>query len=247
MAIQSDGKIVLFGESRVAGDPVFTIIRLNTIGKPDPSWGQDGILLDDVGFYENVIYAADIQTDGKMLGSGWTIDSDGSFHWITARYNTNGTRDLDFGTDGVQETNIGNENEYAQKLVVAPDHSFYIVGSILVSSDFNWFLAKFLPGEYVKVHAPMPATGLEATVLPNIASSGQSLELRYTLKEMVPISAQLVDVNGKQLKSLLYNARESAGLHSSTIKLPEALLDGQYWIVLKAGSQQTSLPVLLKR
>ena len=91
LAIQSDGKIVTAGG---ASDSNFALIRYNTNGSLDTSFDGDGHVSTSIGSLD---YARSvvIQPDGKIVAAG-TSDS----NFALARYNTDGSLDTSFDTDG---------------------------------------------------------------------------------------------------------------------------------------------------
>lgn len=93
VALQTDGKIVMSGYTweNVTGD-VF-VIRLNTDGSLDNTFGTDGVAL--VSNSTDVTESIAVQSDGKILIGGYTDDS-----FTVARFNTDGTLDTDFGNNG---------------------------------------------------------------------------------------------------------------------------------------------------
>ena len=123
MAIQSDGKIVAAGAS---GDD-FTLVRYDTLGVPDGTFGSGGKVTTDFGRDEEARSVA-IQHDGKIVVAGYSMDEGGSSVFATARhdaarnldatdrgptvfalarYDTAGNLDTTFGTGGKDTTAIG--------------------------------------------------------------------------------------------------------------------------------------------
>ncbi len=84
-AIQSDGKIIVAGTS----DQKYALIRYNTNGSLDATFGIGGIVATDIWYAINSIA---IQSDGKILAAG-----QGS---PLIRFNTNGSLDPTFGNGG---------------------------------------------------------------------------------------------------------------------------------------------------
>lgn len=107
LSLQPDNKIVVVGSSRKYGtDTSFAIIRLNTDGSLDQSFGQSGkVLIRPDTAYKNVANAIAIQQDGKIVitGSSYRKNSfSGSNNNDVAvlRLNPNGTLDSGFGGNG---------------------------------------------------------------------------------------------------------------------------------------------------
>lgn len=108
MAIQSDGKILVAGFTDDAGSEDFAVVRYNPDGTLDLSFGGgDGIVITDIGANTvDVAFSIKVQTDGKILVAGATGNGT-TFDMAVVRYNSNGTLDTSFDTDGKQKTNIG--------------------------------------------------------------------------------------------------------------------------------------------
>jgi len=100
MVVQADGKILLAGDN---GND-FALVRYNTDGSLDTSFDTDGKLTTDFGSTENG-YSMALQTDGKIIIAGGTFSGGGDF--ALARYNTDGSLDTTFDTDGKLTTEIG--------------------------------------------------------------------------------------------------------------------------------------------
>jgi uncharacterized delta-60 repeat protein len=97
MVIQSDNKIVLAGNA--VGD--FVLIRFGSTGVPDNTFGTNGVAVPDLGTEEYEATAMAIQADNKVVVAGNFFDLNTfEFRSAVVRYNTNGTLDNTFDTDG---------------------------------------------------------------------------------------------------------------------------------------------------
>lgn len=118
-ALQKDGKIVAAGNVRVGQDSVFAIVRFNSNGSLDGTFGNGGKTLTRVGASSQT-YSVAIQDDGKIVAAGVTTDTSsqpakgGS---VLVRYNTDGTLDPVFGKDGIvtlnEPDNVGLSSDVA--------------------------------------------------------------------------------------------------------------------------------------
>jgi uncharacterized delta-60 repeat protein len=105
--VQADGKIVAAGLSSDAGYSDFTLARYNPDGSLDTTFGTNGTGIVYTDFGEGtVIKGMAIQADGKIVVAGYTtyVANAGEGAVALARYETNGTLDLSFGTGGKQVT-----------------------------------------------------------------------------------------------------------------------------------------------
>ncbi len=103
VAVQQDGKIVVSGAQRIDKPEVrYAIARFTTAGQRDLTFNSTGSQI--VGFpnaRDNYATGLAMQTDGKIVMSGYMIDLLGAGPMITlARLNPNGTLDTTFGTGG---------------------------------------------------------------------------------------------------------------------------------------------------
>ena len=100
IAIQADGKIVCAG----AVQSTSALIRYNTNGTLDKSFGENGIVKTSFGRYTNYYKDVVIQPDGKIIALGTAGDN--SFtanqqpYIAVARYNTDGSLDESFDIGG---------------------------------------------------------------------------------------------------------------------------------------------------
>jgi uncharacterized delta-60 repeat protein len=99
MALQTDGKIIIAGSTESVDNSIL-LIRYNTNGAPDNSFGNNGEVISSFAA-ENEAYAISLQPDGKILAAGYTYDGvSGSTNSVLVRYDENGILDNSFSEDG---------------------------------------------------------------------------------------------------------------------------------------------------
>jgi len=106
LALQNNGKILLGGQVAVGSKWVFGLIRLNTSGSIDSSFGSGGSVLTDFGGGDSVATGIAIQPDRKILVAGTTFNGVNS-DFAVARYDLNGNLDTTFGDGGLVNTIVG--------------------------------------------------------------------------------------------------------------------------------------------
>ena len=122
---QSDGKLVVAAESLGAYRKNFSVVRLNSNGTADTSFGASGIRSVDMGTSYEWVEAMTLQADGKVLLAGRQIGNQPAA--VLARLNTNGTLDSTFGSGGkVTDLTVGG-SELVTGITVQAD------GKILLS------------------------------------------------------------------------------------------------------------------
>jgi len=142
VALQPDGKIVAAGLGFDEGPTSeITVVRCNSNGSLDSTFGSDGVIFTNISDDQrDTANDLAIQPDGKIVVAGTSTDGTNSVV-VLARYNTDGSPDTSFGTNGVVappiiEGDIGTSSGIALqtdgKIVVSQARDFFI-GTFTVS------------------------------------------------------------------------------------------------------------------
>jgi uncharacterized delta-60 repeat protein len=89
LAIQSDGKLVAAGYTDTGGGGPyeFALVRYNTDGTLDASFGTGGMVTTAIGTSDDTAYALAIQSDGKLVAAGYTdTGGGGPYEFALVRY-----------------------------------------------------------------------------------------------------------------------------------------------------------------
>lgn len=127
VAIQSDGKIVMGGNSWNGSFYDYTVVRYNSDGSLDNTFSGDGIQTTNVGPQSDVGCSVAIQSDGKIILAGYAFGSNWDFGVV--RYNSDGSLDNTFNGSGIQTTDITNNDDYAYSVKVQPDGKIVVAGA----------------------------------------------------------------------------------------------------------------------
>ena len=134
IVLQSDGKIIVAGESSGGGDGGFAVVRYNADGSLDTTFDGDGKVSTDFGGLEYATSAA-LQSDGKIVVAGYNgISSSGGGDFAVVRYNTNGSLDTTFDGDGRVTTDLGGWDK-AESVKIESDGKIVIAGYTGISSS----------------------------------------------------------------------------------------------------------------
>ncbi|MCV6621758.1 MAG: DUF4347 domain-containing protein, partial [Cellvibrionaceae bacterium] len=87
----------------------------------------DGKLLVNTSGNIDIINDGLVQADGKILVMGYANDTD--WDYLLSRYNSDGTPDQSFGTDGVVRLDLGSASEQGFAVTVQADGKIILVGS----------------------------------------------------------------------------------------------------------------------
>lgn len=129
VALQGDGKIVVGGLTSF-GSPQFGLVRYNTNGSLDGTFGAGGkVSTLFPGSNSQSIRDLVIQDDSKILAVGTTDYSYfGTQDFALVRYNSNGSLDGSFSGDGMMTADVGGNEEAARAVLVQPDGMILVVG-----------------------------------------------------------------------------------------------------------------------
>jgi len=138
VALQSDGKIVLAGRATDSnGDDAFLVVRLNSDGSLDSSFGDGGKIEAQLGsgdFASSAAHAVAIQPDGKIVVGG-EARSTPSNGFMVARLNPNGSFDSEFGDGGKLFADMPSDGaDYPIVSAVAVQGGKIVVGGTAVSA-----------------------------------------------------------------------------------------------------------------
>lgn len=148
--IQADNKIIAVGVwNSLAGATYFALTRYNSDGSADTSFGNQGIVLTDFHVTSNsigVAFAGALQPDGKIIAAGYvSIINPGNSYYAMARYNTDGSLDTSFGSDGTVLTQITASQHEARAIAIAPDGKIVLAGSFLSTQTTQTLIVRYNP------------------------------------------------------------------------------------------------------
>jgi uncharacterized delta-60 repeat protein len=172
VVVQPDGGIVAAGYPN-SGGAASTLVRYLPNGFLDRSFGSGGIVLTKTAGYATV-HALVLQPDGKLVAAGGASDPSlgGGIRFALARYNTDGSPDTDFGSNGVV---FGNANgAEANAIVLQPDGKLVVAGYQLgtePSPDYFSETRYFALARYQSNGSPDRSFGSGGSVITRIGSS----------------------------------------------------------------------------
>lgn len=148
VVVQTDGKIIAGGFTQaVANDDSsrdFALVRYNSDGTLDQTFGNGGRVTTDFNSNRNEINALALQTDGKIVAIGLGRSASGSIIVAIARYNSNGTLDTTFDSDGKVENGYEIGTGFANDVVIDSANRIIVTGSSIAQNGFSAFaVARF--------------------------------------------------------------------------------------------------------
>lgn len=140
VAIQSDGRIVVVGESSNGMDCDILVLRLLGNGSADDGFGAGGIVRYNSG-HDECGFAAAVLADGRIVVVGCRhngINCDA----LLMRLNANGSIDDTFGAGGIAVYDKGYD-EFAYAAAVQPDGKMVVAGSVFDGVDSDGLVLRF--------------------------------------------------------------------------------------------------------
>jgi uncharacterized delta-60 repeat protein len=141
IVLQTDGKIVTAGFSDDGPNEDFALARYNTDGSLDTSFDTDGKVTTDI-LSNEVAYSVALQSDGKIVAAGYS-DNGTKGYFALVRYNTNGTLDTTFDTDGKVTAAVGSIDDGIESVLVQSDGKIVAVGYSDRGTYYEMAVARF--------------------------------------------------------------------------------------------------------
>jgi uncharacterized delta-60 repeat protein len=104
------GKILAAGSARTdLFDYKFALVRYNGDGSLDSGFGKQGIVETAFGpdYGQDEVATVLVQGDGKIVAAGYSFMGTNETDFALARYNSDGSLDASFGTNGIVTTDFG--------------------------------------------------------------------------------------------------------------------------------------------
>jgi uncharacterized delta-60 repeat protein len=133
----------------------FSVLRFDSDGSPDDTFGGDGVVQTDFDGGENEGNGLLLTPDGGLVVAGSTLTTDQGANFALARYNPGGALVRGFGTGGKVTTDFDGVSDRAYSVALAGDGGLIVAGEAgndvcnargCVSVDFKDFgLASYDP------------------------------------------------------------------------------------------------------
>ena len=134
VTVQPDGKIIVGGYTALSSaDRVWAIMRYETNGALDTTFGTNGISTLAFGVDRDQGSAVGLQSTGKIIQAGWDQTGNSDWDFAVARWTTSGALDTTFGTSGKTTFNFS-----------AGDNTLY---AMAIQADDNISVGGYAPGK----------------------------------------------------------------------------------------------------
>ncbi len=127
MALQGDGKIIVCGYAFNGEDRDFAMVRFTADGVLDREFGDNGMVVAQLGAGNDQATAVAIQADGKILVAG-TVEGTAESVGAVVRFQPNGSVDASFGQGGAIFLDAGADTAITD-MAVQKDLRIVLAGS----------------------------------------------------------------------------------------------------------------------
>ena len=128
-------------------------------GDLDTSFDSDGKVTTEVGSTNDFARSVTIQSDGKIVVAGYSDDGSND-DFALVRYNTDGSLDTSFDTDGKVTTAIGSGDDAAYSVAIQSDGKIVAAGTSSNGSNDDFALVRFAGTPPAPPAAPTPVPTL---------------------------------------------------------------------------------------
>ena len=130
VAIQPDGKIVVVGSGYCSSNSDMVVVRYDSDGSLDPTFGSDGKVIL-YGGYNDYASGVALQQDGKIVVVGSIDNIAGFADFGIVRFNSDGSLDTSFSGDGKVTTAIdaGPVHDFGQSIAIQSDGKIVVAGT----------------------------------------------------------------------------------------------------------------------
>ena len=138
IVIDSSDKIVVAGFADNGSNNDFAIARYNTNGSLDTTFDSDGKVTTDFDSNNEVGAGVTIDSSGRIIVAG-AIFNGSNEDFAVARYNTNGSLDTNFDTDGKTITDFNGNNDGGSDITLDSNGNIIVIGG----SNNDFAVAKY--------------------------------------------------------------------------------------------------------
>lgn len=142
--IDNIGRIIVSGYSEPnVGNENFALARYHADGTLDTSFDGDGLVTTAFSSKTDEAINLAIDADGKIVAAGYAFNG-ADYDFALARYNDDGSLDLDFNDDGKVLTDFGSGDDYGYRVALDAAGKVVVSGYVFNGHDYDFALARYL-------------------------------------------------------------------------------------------------------
>ena len=140
--LAADGEIVAAGSTYNGSDTDFAVVRYKPSGALKTTFGTGGIVTTDFGSGDDSANAVAIDENGKIVAVGSAFNGS-DLDFAVARYNSDGSLDTSFDSDGMATTDFGSGDDVARAVAIQPDGKIVVAGYASNGTDDDFAVARY--------------------------------------------------------------------------------------------------------
>jgi len=212
LALDADGSIFAGGFS-VDAFSNSTLVKYDSLGIPDDTFGVNGILVTQISPEQDGITDILIQADNKLLVAGSTSENS-VFQFALARFDSIGNPDPTFGTNGIVKTLVNPNFNQLESIALQSDGNILATGFV---DNYPYDIA------IVRYSSTTLSTVNQATSLENVSiypnPALDKLMITYTLAYEGDVSVKLLDGKARLLHEKFTSYITSGAKNTETLQL----------------------------
>lgn len=169
VAVQTDGRVVVAGYSKVFTNAHYALARYLADGTLDLGFGTGGKVLTQIGPLYEGASSVTLQNDGKIIVAGSSTSLNGWDDFTLARYLPDGSLDTSFGVGGKLTTVVSTSNDEVAKVRALGDGKILVAG-YSEGPNPSARNADFTLVRYLADGSPDPAFGSGGIVITPLAT-----------------------------------------------------------------------------
>ncbi|MCC6186817.1 MAG: T9SS type A sorting domain-containing protein [Chitinophagaceae bacterium] len=203
IVIQKDGKIIAAGNTTFGSSRAFTVVRYHPNGRLDSSFDTDGIVTTRLGTINDYLYKVALHKDGKIVVVGYS-NTGTKIDFALVQYNTDGSLDNSFDSDGIVTTSIGTKQDAATALAIQADGKIVAAGSSHFFSGTGTFAIARYNNPSLSI-SPLTGVNKEISFYPN-----PTQDILHIRGAAIGSTVALYDMQGRMLKREVIKASDAS-------------------------------------
>lgn len=185
----NNGRFVVAG---TGGGVKAALARYKTDGTLDNTFGTGGKVIANTGTVESRAYDFAIQNDGRIISAGVAYGDGQNNDFFLCRYNSDGTPDNTFGTNGAVTTDFNSGSDEARAVTLQPDGKIVVAGWAFDGFRYNFALARYLATGALD---PSFGTGGKKTVVIQTGSSSKAYAMTLQPDGKIVLGGTVINAN----------------------------------------------------
>jgi len=145
--VLTGGSILLGGTMNNGTNDLLALARVTTTGVLDTSFGSSGKAT--LGYFDTTGAAFNVQARAMTLTSGnqpvmaGFVNPESGFEVAVSQFQTDGSKDIGFGTDGILATDVAGQADEGHGLTIQSDGKIVVVGRAFNGADYDFLLLRY--------------------------------------------------------------------------------------------------------